>query len=91
MTDQADRWFGEEPVTPGSSTGSRVRCCAWAHRLRKSSARPSGISPGPGRRIFLVIRMPGSDLEPNGSLPGDAMRANSAPSFHGTIPAPGLY
>ena len=33
-------------------------------------ARPSGISPGGGGWVFLVIQKPGSDLEPNGSLPG---------------------
>ena len=36
---------------------------------RRALARPSGISPGGGGWIPLVIRMSGSDLEPNGSLP----------------------
>jgi hypothetical protein len=50
--------------------GPQTRLRRWAGwPIGWALARPSGISPGGGRWIILDIWIPGSDLEPNGSLP----------------------
>ena len=49
--------------------GPKIRFRGWAGwPIGGAAARPSGISPGGGRWVFLVTWMPGSDLEPNGPL-----------------------
>lgn len=59
-------------VTPGSSTGYRMRLRAGAGRLGRNSARPSGASPGRSSGTTAISWAPGSSREPKRSLSGSA-------------------